>query len=93
LFSAGELAFKFFVLKRGEVEIVDQTLGRDQIVTIYSDREVTGDVAMPTGRPSLVSAIARTACDAYEVSAARLRRILNEMPRPSDVLLRAFFMH
>jgi CRP-like cAMP-binding protein len=92
LFSAGELAFKFFVLKRGEVEIMDQTLGRDQIVTIYSDREVTGDVAMPTGRPSLVSAIARTACDAYEVS-ARLRRILNVMPRPSDVLLRAFFMH
>lgn len=33
-----------------------------------------------------------TPCEAYEISAVDLRRILNEMPHVSDVLLRAFLM-
>lgn len=92
LFAQGERDFKFFVVKSGEVEIVDHSSGRDEIVTIHEPREFTGDVDMLAGRPVLVSAIARTPCEAYEISAGDLRRILNEMPQLSDVLLRAFLM-
>ncbi|MGH8866190.1 MAG: FAD-dependent oxidoreductase, partial [Burkholderiales bacterium] len=92
LFAVGERDFKFFIVKSGEVAIVDHSSGQDEIVTIHEPREFTGDVDMLTGRPVLVSAIARTACEAYEISAADLRRILNEMPTVSDVLLRAFLM-
>jgi thioredoxin reductase (NADPH) len=92
LFTAGERDFKFFVVKTGEVEIVDRSSGEDTIVTVHGSREFTGDVDMLTGRASVVSAIARTRCEAYEISAADLRRILTEGPQLSDVLLRAFLM-
>jgi len=92
LFAAGERDFKFFVVKSGELAIVDRSSGHDDIVTVHEAREFTGDVDMLTGRAVLVSAIARTPCEAYEISAADLRRILNELPSVSDVLLRAFLM-
>ncbi len=92
LFAAGERDFKFFIVKTGEVAIVDHSSGQDKIVTVHEPREFTGDVDMLTGRAVVVSAIARTPCEVYEISAADLRRILNEMPRVSDVLLRAFLM-
>jgi CRP-like cAMP-binding protein len=92
LFAAGERDFKFFVVKTGEVEIVDRSSGEGTIVTVHGSREFTGDVDMLTGRASVVSAIARTRCEAYEISAADLRRILTERPQLSDVLLRAFLM-
>ena len=47
---------------------------------------------MLAGRPSAVSVIAKTDCDTYEVSADALKKILREMPRLSDLLLRAFLM-
>lgn len=92
LFAAGERDFKFFVVKSGEVEIIDRSSGHNEIVTVHACGEFTGDVDMLTGRPALVSAIARTACEVYEISAADLRRILSEKPRLSDVLLGAFLM-
>ncbi len=92
LFAAGERDFGFFVVKSGEVDIVDHSSGRDATIAIHEPGEFTGDVDMLTGRPVLVSTIARTPCEAYEISAAELRRILNELPQVSDVLLRAFLM-
>ena len=92
LFSAGQCDYAFYVIKSGQVEIVDHSSGQDEVVTVHEPGEFTGDVDMLTGRPALVSAIARTATEAYEVAAADLRRIINEMPQIGDVLLRAFLM-
>lgn len=92
LFATGERDFKFFILKSGEVEIVDPTSGCDEVLVVHEPGEFTGDVDLLTGRPSLVSAIARGACEAYEIQPADLRRILNDMPWLSDILLRAFLM-
>jgi thioredoxin reductase (NADPH) len=47
---------------------------------------------MLTGRPEVGSCISRTACEVYEISADDSRRILNEIPRLNDVLLRGFLM-
>jgi thioredoxin reductase (NADPH) len=92
LFTAGEPDVAFFILKSGEVEIVDRSSGRDEIVTVLQAGEFTGDVDMLTGRPAVVSGIARTSCEAYEIAAAELRRILNDMPHLGDILLKAFLM-
>jgi thioredoxin reductase (NADPH) len=92
LFAAGERDFKFFIVETGEVEIIEHSSGQEKIVTVHESREFTGDVDMLTGRPTVVSGVARTPCEVYEISAADLRRILNEMPQLSDVLLRAFLM-
>jgi thioredoxin reductase (NADPH) len=90
LFHAGELDFKFFVVKSGEVEIVDQSGETPKTVVVHRPGEFTGDVGHLTGRPAVVSAIARTDCEVYEVSADTLREILNRCPDLSDLLLKAF---
>ncbi len=92
LFTAGERDFKFFIVKSGEVAILEDSSGDEKLVVIHEPGEFTGDIDMLTGRAAIVSGIAQTACEAYEISAADLRRILNEMPQLSDILLKAFLM-
>ena len=90
LLAAGEQELKLFVVKSGEVEIRDGPSG--EVVTVLGPRQFTGEVDLLGGRPSAVTAVAKTDCDAYEVSADGLKKILKEMPRLSDLLLRAFLM-
>ena len=49
-------------------------------ITIHRPGEFTGDVAHLTGRPSVVSAVARVDCEVYEVSAEGVREVLNRCP-------------
>ena len=90
LLAAGEQELKLFIVKGGEVEVRENSSGA--VVTVLGPRQFTGDVDLLAGRPSAVSVIAKTDCDTYEVSADALKKILREMPRLSDLLLRAFLM-
>lgn len=92
LFQAGDLDFKFFIVKTGQVAIVEDSSGEAKLVAVHEAGEFTGDIDMLTGRAAIVSCIAQSDCDVYEISAVDLRRILNEMPQLSDILLRAFLM-
>jgi thioredoxin reductase (NADPH) len=90
LTATGEQELKFFIVKSGQVEIRDGS--SDELVTVLGPRQFTGDVELLAGRPSAVTAIARSDCDTFEVSTDGLKKILREMPRLSDLLLRAFLM-
>jgi thioredoxin reductase (NADPH) len=90
LFAAGERDINFFIVKSGEVEIVDSSGDQPKIVTVHRPGEFTGDVSHLTGLPAVVSGIARGGCEVFEISAAALRRILNQCPTVSDIILQAF---
>jgi thioredoxin reductase (NADPH) len=90
LFEVGERDFKFFVIRSGEVEIIDPSSEPPKTVVVHGPGEFTGDVAHLTGRPSLVTAVARTDCEVYEVSGEDLRRALNQCPELCDTILQAF---
>src|SRR5947209_606819 len=90
LFAVGDRDQKFFVVKAGEVEIVDYSGDEPKRVTIHREREFTGDVSHLTGLPAVVSAIARGHCEVVEMSGEALRRVLNQCPDLSDILLQAF---
>ena len=90
LFAVGESDFKFFVVKQGNVEIVEESSGKQKRVTIHEEKEFTGDVTMLTGKPSPVSAIARGNCQVYEISSPDLKKILKEVPKLGDCILQAF---
>src|SRR5581483_9500927 len=92
LLAAGEREFKFFVIKEGEVAIVDPTSEKKEPVTVLGPGQFTGDIELLAGRPSAVSAIAQSDCEVYEVSADDLKRVLSDLPRTGDTLLRAFLM-
>src|SRR5258706_8558604 len=90
LFQAGDHDFKFFVVKSGEIEIVDESGEEPKTVAVHREGGFTGDVAQLTGRPAVVSAVARTDCEVYAVSPEALRQILNQCPDVGDIILQAF---
>ena len=90
LIEVGERDFKFFVVKSGEIEILDESGETPKTIAVLERGEFTGDVSHLTGGPSLVSAIVRDTCETYEVSAEGVREILNRFPALGDVILQAF---
>jgi thioredoxin reductase (NADPH) len=92
LFSEGEADYKFFVIRSGRVEILEESVARKKTVAVHEPGEFTGDVDMLTGRPAVVSGVALDDVDALELSSADLRRVMNESPALGERLLRAFLM-
>jgi thioredoxin reductase (NADPH) len=90
LFSVGELDMKFFIVKSGEVEIVDHSGDQPKTITIHHKGQFTGEISQVTGQPAVVSAVARGDCEAYEITGEALRRALNQCPGISDIILQAF---
>ena len=90
LFHAGDRDSKFFVIKSGKIDIVDVTGDQPKTVRVIGPGEFTGDVGHLTGNPKVVSAIAQSNCEAYEISEENLRQILNQDPDLSDIILQAF---
>src|SRR5438132_5418886 len=81
---------KFFVVKSGEVDIVDLSGDEPKTLTIHRKGQFTGDVTHLTGARAVVSAIARGPCEVIEVTGDALRRVLNQCPDLSDIILQAF---
>ena len=90
LFRVGEREFKFFVVKSGEVEIMDESGETPKTITVHRPGEFTGDVVQLTGSPAIVSAIARGDSEVYEVAAEAVRQVLNTCPDLGEIVLQAF---
>ncbi len=90
LFATGERDSKFFVVKTGKIEIVDETGETPRTIVIHEHGDFTGEVAQLTGSPALVSGIARGDCGVFEISPDALRLILNNHPELGDIILQAF---
>ena len=90
LFAVGERDFKFFIIKSGEIEIIDYSGDEPKVIVVHRKGQFTGDISHLTGLPSVVSAIARGDCEVYEISPDRLKRALNQCPGISDIILQAF---
>ena len=87
---SGDRDFKFFIVKSGEIQIVDHSGDAPKTVVVHRKGQFTGDVSHLTGRASVISAVARGACEVVEVSGEALRGALNQCPALSDVVLQAF---
>jgi thioredoxin reductase (NADPH) len=90
LFKAGDREYKFFVVERGAVEIVEHSSGETKRVALHERHAFGGDVSLVTGRPALISAIARGDTAVFEISPADIRRVMSERPALGEILLRAF---
>ncbi len=90
LFAACDRDFRFFVVKSGEVEIIDKSGAAPMTVTVHRAGEFTGEVSQMTGGTALVSGVARGDCEAYEVSSEALRNLVNNHPDMGDTILQAF---
>ncbi len=90
LFAVGERNMSFFIVKSGEVEIIDRSGDEPKTVTVHGKGEFTGDISHLTGLPAVVSGVARGDCEVLEISGAALRGVLNQCSGIGDIILQAF---
>ena len=90
LIRQGQKGFPVLCRQSGVVRIVEQCDNAEVLITTHGPGEFTGDVDMLTGRSAVISAIANGPIVAYQLCAGKLRKLLNECPDMSDILLEAF---
>ena len=90
LIAIGDRAFKFFIVKSGEIEIFDYSGDAPKKLTTHRKGQFTGDISHLTGAPSIFKAVARGDSEVFEVSGPALRHLLNQCPGLSDIILQAF---
>src|SRR5206468_1994094 len=72
LIEIGDRVFKFFIVKSGQIQILDYSGDTPKTLAIHEKGEFTGDISHLTGMPAIFRAVARGNCDALETF---LRRI------------------
>jgi thioredoxin reductase (NADPH) len=87
LFEVGDRDLNFFIVKSGQIEIVNESGEKPETVTTLGPGEFTGDVTQLTGGPAIVTAVARGDGEVDEVSPEALRQILNIHPDLGDIIL------
>src|ERR1700730_12894468 len=90
LIAVGERALKFFVVKAGEIEIIDHSGDQPKTLKIHRKGEFTGEISQLTGTPAMLGAIARGDCEVLEIPGQALWHVLNQCPGLSDIILQAF---
>ena len=90
LFQVGDRDYRFFVIRSGEIEIVDESGDTPKTIVVHRAGDFTGEMGQLTGRPAIASAVARTDCEVYEVTTDALRQIVNRCPEVGDIILQAF---
>jgi len=86
IFRAGEPDLDLFVVESGGIEILNPSDENRHIVT-HGPGQFAGDIDLLTGRPVIVTGIARGKTQLMRIASARLREILNKVPRLSEKLL------
>ena len=86
----GDRDFKFFVIRSGEIEILDQTGETPKTIAVHGRGEFTGDVSHLTGTPAIFTAVALSDCEVYAISGDLLKQVINQCPDLGDIILRAF---
>jgi len=97
--SAGEILFEqgdpnagIFVILSGTLEVVRPGLVGEDLVTVHSAGEFTGEVTSLSGRRNLVRGRMREPGDVLVIDGDGLKRLVQGDPDLSDVLMRAFIL-
>jgi len=89
--NQGDTHHGIFVLLKGSVELLGFSSG-DTALHTYSPGEFTGEVAMLSGRRSLVRLRAREASTLLEIDRANLRKIMQTDAALGETFLNAFIL-
>jgi thioredoxin reductase (NADPH) len=89
VFRAGDADIDFYIVKSGQLDMLNPSDGNSLIVS-HMPGQFVGDIDLLTRRPVIVSARAHGVTEVIRVPGAKLRTLLNTVPRLSDKLLVAF---
>ena len=92
LFAQGDAGMGIHVILSGALEIVRPGVVGDDLITVHRAGEFTGEVNVLAGRRALVRARMLEGGDVLFLEPQSLRRVVQEDPDVSDVLMRAFIL-
>lgn len=89
VFRAGQADIDLCVVESGEIDILNPTDGNRVIVT-HGPGQFSGDIDLLTGRPVIVTAVARGQSRVWRLPGSHLRALLNRIPGLGEKLIIAF---
>ncbi|MHB8635574.1 MAG: FAD-dependent oxidoreductase [Fimbriimonadaceae bacterium] len=90
VWTAGDANLGMYVVVSGEMDILD---GRSSTwVATHPKGHFSGDIDVLSGRPAIVSGVARTDLEVLEIAADCVRTIVGENPSLGEIILRAFLL-
>src|SRR6185436_14388417 len=90
LIEAGDHDVPFFVVTRGEIEIVQPTRDGDNLVAVHGPGKFTGEANMILGRRSLMRAVVSEPGEVIQLTRERLLDLVQTDAEISEILMRAF---
>jgi thioredoxin reductase (NADPH) len=92
LLEAGQPLTKFFVVRRGQLEILRPKGASYDLVVRLRPGQFTGEVNLLSGRPALAQLHVREAGEVIEVDRQVLLELVQTDSELSDILMRAFIL-
>jgi thioredoxin reductase (NADPH) len=93
LVEAGDLVTPFFVVTRGQIEIVQPTAtGGEVQIAVHGPRQFTGEVNMLSGRRALVRVRVAEPGEVIEMDRERLLTLVQTDSDLSEIIMRAFIL-
>ena len=89
IFRAGQADIDLYIVESGQIEIRNPTDG-DQVIVVHEPGQFSGDIDLLTGRPVIVTAVARGNTRVLCVPGSHLRALLNRVPSFGEKLIVAF---
>jgi thioredoxin reductase (NADPH) len=89
VFKAGQADIDLFIVESGHIEIQNPSNGHQVIVT-HDPGQFSGDIDILTGRPVIVTGVARGQTRALCIPHSELRLLLNRVPSLGEKLITAF---
>jgi thioredoxin reductase (NADPH) len=90
LIEAGDHVVPFFVVTRGEIEIVQPTPTGNNLVAVHGPGKFTGEANLILGRRSLMRAIASEPGEVIQLTRERLLDVVQTDAEISEILMRTF---
>jgi thioredoxin reductase (NADPH) len=92
LFRPGDTGVPFFVLLSGSLEIVQQDLNGERLITTHHAGAFTGELSMISGQRCLVLGRVGEAGEFIEITADGLRSLIARDAEMSEIIMRAFIL-
>jgi thioredoxin reductase (NADPH) len=89
IFRAGQADIDFYIVECGRIEIRNPTNGQ-RVIVVHEPGQFSGDIDLLTGRPVIVTAVARGRTRLLCVPGRHLRALLNRVPSIGEKLITAF---
>src|SRR6202030_289252 len=79
IFRAGQADIDLYIVESGHIEIQNPTDGH-QVIVVHNPGQFSGDIDLLTGRPVIVTAVARGQTRVLRIPGSHLRGLLNRVP-------------